>query len=177
MNLFLMAVTADREYMFVDDFNLIMWSMVLLGQKIADGLIKDDVDNLAKDVFHDEVEQDVDDMVKNVVEDVAKDVVHDEVKEDVDDMDKVVVEDVAKDVVRDEVEQDVDDMDKNVVEEAVEEVGDALDVEENQHKWEHWPSPVSSQEMGLQCTKKDWSFFSTLKMKSIKKDWSMVIHF
>ena len=148
-----MAVTADREYMFVDDFNLIMWSMVLLGQKIADGLIKDDVDNLAKDVFHDEVEQDVDDMVKNVVEDVAKD------------------------VVRDEVEQDVDDMDKNVVEEAVEEVGDALDVEENQHKWEHWPSPASSQEMGLQCTKKDWSFFSTLKMKSIKKDWSMVIHF
>ena len=48
-----------------------------------------------------------------------------------------------------------------VVEESVKEVGDAVDVEENQHKWEHWPSPASSQEMGLQCTKKDWSFFCT----------------
>ena len=84
-----------------------MWSIMLMGQKIADGLIKDDVDNLAKDVFHDEVEK------------------------------------------------DVDDMDKNVVEEAVKEVVDVLDVEENQHKWEHWPSPASSQEMGLRCTKKD----------------------
>ena len=100
---------------------------------------------MAKDVFHDVVKQDVDDMVKNLVEDVAKDVVHDE------------------------VEQDVDDMDKNVVEEAVKEVGDAVDVEENQHKWEHWPSPARSQEMGLQCTKKDWSFFCSLKRRSIKK--------
>ena len=59
-----------------------------------------------------------------------------------------------------------------VVEESVKEVGDAVDVEENQHKWEHWPSPASSQEMGLQCTKKDWSFFCSLKRQFIKKDWS-----
>ena len=26
----------------------------------------------------------------------------------------------------------------------------------SQYKWEHWPSPASPQEMGLQCTKKDW---------------------
>ena len=44
---------------------------------------------MTKDVFHDVVKQDVDDMVKNVVEDVAKDVVHDEVEQDVDDMVKV----------------------------------------------------------------------------------------
>ena len=31
MNFFMMAVTVDREYMFVNDFHLIMWSMVLLG--------------------------------------------------------------------------------------------------------------------------------------------------
>ena len=110
-------------------------------------MIKDEVDIVTKDVFHDVVKQDVDDMVKNVVEDVAKDVVHDE------------------------VEQDVDDMVKVVVEESVKEVGDAVDVEENQHKWEHWPSPASSQEMGLQCTKKDWSFFCSLKRQSIKKGW------
>ena len=103
-------------------------------------MIKDEVDNVAKDVFHDVVKQDVDDMVKDDV-----------------------VEDVAKDVVHDEVEQDVDDMVKNVVEESVKEVRDAVDVEENQHKWEHWPSPARSQEMGLQCTKKDWSFFCTSK--------------
>ena len=28
----------------------------------------------------------------------------------------------------------------------------------SQYKWEHWPSPASPQEMGLQCTKKDWQF-------------------
>ena len=32
MNFFMMAVTVDREYMFVNDFKLIMWLMVLLGQ-------------------------------------------------------------------------------------------------------------------------------------------------
>ena len=31
MNFFMIAVTVDREYMFVNDFHLIMWSMVLLG--------------------------------------------------------------------------------------------------------------------------------------------------
>ena len=54
-----------------------------------------------------------------------------------------------------------------VVEESVKEVGDAVDVEENQHKWEHWPSPASSQEMGLQCTKKDWSFCCSLNIARI----------
>ena len=94
-----------------------------MGQKIADDWIKDEVDNVVKDVFHDVVKQDVDDMVKNVVEDLVK------------------------------------------------EFGDVLDVEENQHKWEHWPSPASSQEMGLQCTKKDWSFFCSLKRQSIRNGW------
>ena len=127
---------------------------VIGSNKFADGLIKDEVDIVTKDVFHDVVKQDVDDMVKNVVEDVAKDIVHDE------------------------VEQDVEDRVKVVVEESVKEVGDAVDVEENQHKWEHWPSPASSQEMGLQCTKKDWSFFCTLKRQSIKKGWRFfwIIH-
>ena len=110
-------------------------------------MIKDEVDNVAKDVLHDGVKQVVD-MVKNVVEVSVKD-------------------------VGDVVEIDVDDMVKNVLEESVKEVGDVLDVEEeNQHKWEHWPSPASSQEMGLQCTKKDWSFFCSLKRQFIKKDWS-----
>ena len=120
---------------------------VIKSNKFADGIIKDEVGIVTKDVFLDVVNQDVDDMVKNVVEDVAED------------------------VVQDEVEQDVDDMVKVVVEDSVKEVGDAVDVEENQHKWEHWPSPASSQEMGLQCTKKDWSFFCTLKTQSIKKGW------
>ena len=109
-------------------------------------MIKDEVDYVAMDVFHDGVKQVVD-MVNNVVEVSVKD-------------------------VGDVVEQDADDMVKNVDEDVIKEVGDVLDVEEeNQHKWEHWPSPASSQEMGLQCTKKDWSFFCTLKRQSIKKGW------
>ena len=57
-------------------------------------MIKDEVDNVAKDVLHDGVKQVVDNKVKNVVEDSVKD-------------------------VGDVVEQDVDDMVKNVLEESV----------------------------------------------------------
>ena len=72
---------------------------VIGSHKFADGLIKDEVDIVTKDVFHDVVKQDVDDMVKNVVEDVAKDFVHDEVEQDVEDMVKVVVEKSVKKLV------------------------------------------------------------------------------
>ena len=57
-------------------------------------------------------------------------------------------------------DKDIDAVDENIVN-IIDAEDEKIDAEEdeNQHKWEHWPSPASwAQEMGLQCTKKDWPF-------------------